>query len=270
MRIILLLLLTIQLFSAQRIIALTPAISEIIFALNKEDALIGVNKYASYPKEVQKINKVGDYFSLNLEYILSLEPTLLITQNNQSKTIKSLQKFNIKILSVNLDTIKDIKNSIMKIAKATQSTKRAKKIIADINKAIFNVKKIKNKERVLVVFGLNSDLTHGIFIASGDVYFNEILTLCGAQNAYQGSFASVPKLSYENIIALNPQRVIILDASKSTASKESKQAIKIWKKLPIDASKNSKIIHLDEDYITMPSHRIALSIEKFSKVINDD
>lgn len=268
MRILCLLLIVSQLFASQRIITFTPAISEIIFALDKQDELVGVSKYATYPKEVKKIAKVGDYFSVNLESVLALKPTLVISQNNSNKIIKSLEKFKIKTLSVNLDTIKDIKESIMKIAKATNSTKKAKVLIDKINNSILNAKKTDTKERVLVVFGLSSDLSYGSFVASGDVYFDEILSICGAKNAYEGSFVSIPELSYENIIALNPQRVLILDASKDSDSIESKQSLLAWKQLPIDASKNSKISHLEQNYITMPSHRIASAINTICEEIS--
>lgn len=270
MRIIFLLLLFTQLFSSQKIITLTPALSEIVFALGRGDELIGVSKYATYPKKVQKINKVGDYFNPNLEYIISLKPTLVITQDHQYKILDSLKKFHIKTLGVNLDTISNIKKSIKQIAKQIDAKKKADILVKDIDNAIKHTKKSQTNEKVLLVFGLNHNFSKGVFVANKEIYFNEILSTCGVENAFNDPYVSVAKLNYENIIALNPDRVIILDAKHKNTSQLSKNSIKAWKKLPIKASKNSKISHLDENYITMPSHRVALAIKRLCKEISDD
>ncbi|MDF1881645.1 hypothetical protein JHD50_10075 [Sulfurimonas sp. MAG313] len=59
MRIVFILIVSLSLYAQERIITLTPAISEIIFALNKGDELVGVSEYFSFPKEVQSITKIA-------------------------------------------------------------------------------------------------------------------------------------------------------------------------------------------------------------------
>jgi len=72
------------LLSAQeRIVALSPAINEILFALGKGSEVVGNTTYATYPEAAKKIPKVGGYFSVSLEKILALKPTLVLMQKNK-------------------------------------------------------------------------------------------------------------------------------------------------------------------------------------------
>ena len=81
------------LFGAQqRIVALSPAINEILFALGAGDRIVGNTLYATYPKEAEKIPKVGGYFSVSLEKIIALEPTLLLMQRNNLSLKPKLEK----------------------------------------------------------------------------------------------------------------------------------------------------------------------------------
>jgi iron complex transport system substrate-binding protein len=50
----------------QRIVALAPSITEIIFALGQQKRLKGVTQYSNYPPEAAKLPKVGSYVRLDL------------------------------------------------------------------------------------------------------------------------------------------------------------------------------------------------------------
>ncbi|MEA1982568.1 MAG: ABC transporter substrate-binding protein, partial [Campylobacterota bacterium] len=48
-----------------------------------------------------------------------------------------------------------------------------------------------------------------------------------------------------------------------------KKALANWYALPTNASRDGKISIVDEDYIHIPSHRVALSIERLCSEMND-
>ncbi|MFA4967836.1 MAG: ABC transporter substrate-binding protein, partial [Candidatus Margulisiibacteriota bacterium] len=61
----------------QRIISTMPNITEIVFALNLGDRVVGVTQNCNYPPEAQKKEKIGRE-SINLEKVFSLNPDLII------------------------------------------------------------------------------------------------------------------------------------------------------------------------------------------------
>ena len=164
MRMIFLIFLTFSLHGSERIIALAPSISEIVFALGKGNELVGVSEYASYPKAVTKITQVGGYTNPSLEKIFSLNPSLVIGQTHYNKTLQQLNKLGIKTLSLEMTTIKTIQDSIKKIAKALNTDPSP--LLNPINEAIKKAQdKPKTDQRILIVYGLSLDMNRGLYIA---------------------------------------------------------------------------------------------------------
>ena len=60
----------------QKIISIAPNITEIIYALNSQDKLIGRSEYCDYPEEVKNIPSVGSIQDPGIEKIVELKPDL--------------------------------------------------------------------------------------------------------------------------------------------------------------------------------------------------
>jgi len=256
----LLLFFTLTLGANERIISLSPSITEMIYALKKGDRLVATSAYSLYPKEAQNLPIIGGYSNPNLEKIVALSPTLVIGQDFNHVTLEKLKRFNIKTLMLKLQTINDIKNSITKLSNELHTD--SKTIIDEINSAIKNAPKGKNPHTVMIVYGLHEDLRSGIYIAGNNIFFDDIITLCGNTNAYTANQTNQPVLGYENVIALNPDQIIILHSDASNPHIDKEKALSAWHSLPTNASKNRRITIVDESYINIPSHRVALTIKR--------
>lgn len=63
----------------QRVVSLSPAVTEIMFALGAGDLLVGRTDFCEYPPEAARIPSIGGISNLNIERILSLQPDLVIS-----------------------------------------------------------------------------------------------------------------------------------------------------------------------------------------------
>ncbi|MFA6196812.1 MAG: helical backbone metal receptor [Sulfurimonas sp.] len=252
----------------ERIISLSPSITEIVYALGIGENLVGTSEYSLYPNEAQKVPIVGGSNNPNIEKIIFLSPTLVVGQTFSIDTLEKLKKFHIKSLMLNLQTIENIKSSILKLSKETNTFPHAKVLVQKIDNALQEAPKSKNPHAVLIVFGLHEDLRSGIYVAGNEIFFNDIILACGNTNAYSDKTTEQPVLSYENIIALNPDQIIILHSHATEANVDVQKALQAWYKLPTNASKNGKISIVDEDYLHIASHRVALTIERLCKEMN--
>lgn len=252
------------LYANERIISLSPSITEIIFALNKGDKMIATSSYSLYPDEAKKLQVIGGYRDPNLEKIISLSPTLVVGQLSNQATLDKLKTFNIKTLTLDLQTIESIKNSINLLAKKIDS-KRNKKLVLDIDESLKSSSKNKKPHSVLIVYGLREDLRNAIYVAGHNIFFEDIILASGNTNAYTNSGIEQPVLSYENIIAINPDQIIILHSHATGSHIDVQKALRNWLALPTNASKNGKISIVDDDYIHIPSHRITNTINRLYK-----
>ncbi len=253
----------------ERIISLSPSITEIVYALGKGDKMVATSSYSLYPKEAQKLPIIGGYENPHLEKILSHAPTLVVGQNFNQSTLENLQKFNIKTLQLNLKTLNNIQKSIVILAKEINATSKAKILVTNIKNAIKQAPKSKKPHSVMIVYGLREDLRNATYIAGHDIFFEDIILECGNTNAYRSNSTAQPVLSYENIIAINPEQIIILRSLATEADADVSRALKNWYSLPTQAAKNGKISIVDEDYLHIPSHRVALTISRLCGEMND-
>ena len=245
----------------ERIISLSPSITEILFALERGEDIVATSAYSLYPEDAKSIPVVSEHENPNLEKILSFSPTLVVGQTYNQAILDKLKHFNIKTLTLNLKSIQDIKNSIATLAQ-TLNSHQHKQLITNIDNAVLKANKNTNPHSVMIVYGLREDLRRATYIAGHDIFFEDIIHECGNTNAYTENSTAQPVLNYENIIAINPEQIIILHSLATEKDADVKQALQNWYNLPTRASKNGKISIVDESYLHIPSHRIALTIER--------
>jgi len=269
MRFILLLLFTINLFSYDRIIALSPAINEIIYALDSGDKIVGNTSFCNYPKEAQNKPKVGGYFSPSLEKILSLKPDMVIMQHSSIKLSKKLNRLGIETKVLKLKRLNDIKDTIKIVGDVLGKRTQAKTILDNLNQKLKDIKNITKNKKILMVIGHNLNLEKRIFVAGQNLYFDDIINISGNINAFRSKRVGQPILNMENIIATNADIIILLAPFKSKKSLSDNDLISPWLKLPINASKTKSIYILDKEYAGISSHRLIYFLEDFKGFLQD-
>jgi iron complex transport system substrate-binding protein len=269
MRFLLLLLFTINLFGYERVIALSPSINEIIYALGDGDKIVGNTTFCTFPKEAQSKPKVGGYFSPSLEKILSLKPDIVIMQKSSIKLAKKLELLGIKTKVVQLTSLEDIKETIEQIGEILQKQIKAKEILSTLENKLSQTQNIVKNKKILFVIGHNLKLDKRIFVAGQNLYFDDIINFSGNVNAFQSKRAGQPILNMENIIATNADIVILLAPFRKQKELTKEQLMAPWLDLPINAAKNKTIYVLDKEYAGISSHRLIYFLEDFKGFLQD-
>ncbi len=271
MKFLLLILLSIYIYAQEhqtRIVTLSPAINEIVYALGAGDAVVGNTLYSTYPKAAQDVAKVGGYFSPNLEKILSLRPTIVIMQQNNLKLAAKLNKLGIQTKTIQIERLSHIKQAILELGELLHKEKEAGQIVSDIEKALKEIKGIVQNKKILVVIGHNTSLVKQIFVVGQNLYLDDIINASGNTNALQSRRKGQPILNQENIIATNPDIVILLAHSMHQRGLSKKDLIDPWLKLPINAAKRNNIYIIDKEYSGIPSDRLVLFLRDFKEILH--
>lgn len=253
----------INLFAYDRIVALSPAINEIIFTLGHGNKIVGNTTYCKFPKQSQDIAKVGGYFSPSVEKILNLKPDIVILQENNLDLSHKLEKIGIKTKVVKIDTIESIKNTISDLGEMLDNKTKADEIIGEINSSLKSLKGIVENKKIIIPIGYNTDLSKEIYVVGQNLYFDDIIEASGNQNALQSSRKGQPVLNMEKILKINPDIVIILSPLMVEKGLSKEELIRPWKQLPINATKTDAIYVQTGDYAGIPSDRIVQFIKDF-------
>jgi iron complex transport system substrate-binding protein len=268
-KLLILLFLTFPLFTSERIIALSPAINEILFALGVGEQVVGNTDHCTYPKASLKVTKLGGYADPSLERVLALQPTLVILQQHNYRLASRLKQLNIPTKIIKIDSLVNINKAIIDIGKMVHAEKEAEEISSKIDKALISIQNIVQNKKIMIVFGHNTQLVKRIFVAGKNLYFNDIIQHSGNKNAFSSQKMSQPILNMENIIASDPDIVILLAHSMERFNVDATSVTKPWKQLPISAAKSDSIYIIDKQYSGIPSDRLVYFLQDFKRILND-
>ena len=254
--------------ATERIITLSPAVNEIVFALGLGDKVIANTDFCDFPIESKKIEKVGGYGSVSLEKVVNLNPTIILNQDYDKKLNQSLKDLNFKTLVYKTNSLEDIKFTIKDLGEVFNKKEEAKNLNNQIENSLESLKNIIENQKILIVISPQSTLSNQIFVVGNFIYFEDIIKASNNINAYQSSLKSQPSINSEKLITLNPD-IIILLAPYLKDDKEKDDMLNLWKKLPVTASKQENIYIIDDEYSGISSHRVKYLIDDFKGILED-
>ena len=244
--------------SLQRIISAMPSNTEILYALGLADKVVGVKDFCNYPPEAKKKEKIGGVI-LNTEKIISLKPDLIVMlEDAQPREIEKLKKLKLPILTVNPHNLDEVMDSIIKIGKATGKEEKAIQLTQKMKRKIKNLARYPTRPKVFV------EIWHEPLMAAGKgTFIDDLINKVGAYNVASEAKGSYPQFSFERLVQLNPDIIII--------PKENVRDPKMiyndpkWRNLR--AVKERKILFIESDLISRPGPRLVEALEKIAEFI---
>ena len=258
---------------ASRIVSLAPSNTEILFAVGAGNQVVGVTQFCDYPPEVNEkvkngtIKVVGGYADdyINIETIVSLNPDLVLAYGGgmQTKTIAKLESLNITVAVLNPKDLNGIYKDIGIVGKLTGYINNANNVVKNMKNKVNEVgEKISGlpKKKVFYVVWNNPLMTAG-----KNTFINQVISLAGGINIFGDEKTSYPTVSMEDVIAKNPDVIIIIPHCQLT----KEDILKNWSK-EIDAVKNGSIYEIDDDIVVRPGPRIVQGIEEMAEDLHPE
>ncbi|MGD8833950.1 MAG: ABC transporter substrate-binding protein, partial [Desulfobacteraceae bacterium] len=200
----------------QRIVALAPSITEIVFALEQQHRLKGVSRFSDFPTEAKHYPKVGSYVHLDLERIVALQPDICIgiKDGNPLAVVERLDAMGIPFFSVDPINLESVMKSILAVGDLLDATAKARSIVVRMRRRIDAVKQktrgVGRKPGVFVQIGISP-----IVSAGSATFINELITLAGGTNLAAGA-NPYPRFSREQVISLGPEVIVISSMARAT------------------------------------------------------
>lgn len=267
---------TITNYPPKRIISLAPSCTEIIFALNLQDKLVGVDTYDYYPTEIQQkiesnnITKVGQYADISTEPIVSLNPDLVIAAMTvQLPIIENLAAVGESAMIINPENYDDVLSDILLVGEATGANQEAELLVNSIQsktQEIYDKTKDETKPRVYIEYAFN-----GGFQSFGSGSFaDELINKAGGKNIFINTLSAYISANSEEIIVSNPEIIIISKGAMAEACGLTPSIVKNrpgWDQ--IDAVKNNQIYEIDERLL-LPGAAMVDSLDSMAKIVHPE
>ena len=253
----------------KRIVSLSPAATEILYALGAQSSLVAVDKNADYPDDAKNFATKADAYEPNVEAITGLAPDLVIVASDTGGIVAKLDELKLPVLFGDIDTsvktVDDVMAQITLMGKVTGTTDKASALVASLHT---RVKKVEDKLADVPATSLMKvyhELDSTFYSASNGTFVGDLYRLLKLRNiAGDGNGVAYPQLTQEAIIAANPS-VIVLADEEFGVTVDSVKARPGWS--AIDAVKNDKIVAVNASVISRPGPRIVDALETLAKAI---
>ena len=251
-----------------RIIALAPSITEIIYDLGQEKRIVGVTQYSTYPSEAGSLPRVGSYVRLDIEKIVALKPDLCLAtkDGNPKHIVDKIVSLGIPVYVVNPRNLQQIMDTITRLGSLLHAEQAAADLVSDMAKRIgriqAQVKRGSYKPRVF--FQIDAE---PLFSAGTDTFIHELIELAGGINTTAGD-VSYPRYSWEDIIVLQPDIVLISSMAGGLAPEYLVNSWKRWNLL--SAVKNDRIFVVDAELFDRPTPRLVDGLEVIAAIIHPE
>jgi iron complex transport system substrate-binding protein len=214
----------------ERVISLAPHLTEMMYALNAGDQLVGVMRFSDYPAEAKKLPVIGDAYALNYEQIVAAKPTLVLAWKGGTpeKQIEKLRSLKLNVEVINTDTLKDIPLSMANITRKLNVPDASMSVNTLFERDLKTLQtQYSNAKPVKVFYEIWSQ---PLMTIGSKHPINEAIELCGGVNVFKDIAQPVPTVSREALLTRKPQ--VLISAAGDDVKPQKSAGETLFPKLP--------------------------------------
>jgi len=237
---------------AQRIVSLSPHITEILFAAGAGDRVVGTVDYSDYPTAARRIARIGSYESPDVEKIVALRPDLVIgwRSGNSPRDLEPLKRFGVPLFWSEPERIEDVARSLEEFGELTGTSSVAVPAAAAYRARLTELRqRYSGRAPVRTFYEIWNEPPTTV---GGQQIIGSAIHLCGGVNIFDHLTAKAPVVSIEAVLAANPE-VIVASGAGSTRP----EWLDAWKRWPqLTAAMRDNLFSIPPDLIQRHTPRL--------------
>ena len=249
---------------AQRIVALAPHLTELVYAAGAGGQLVAVGKYSDFPPEALAKPVISDAFAVNYEALARLHPDLvLVWGSGTPDRIKSkLRTLGVPVYEVEIRSVAGLVDTLRGIGRlaGTEAVAqaRAQAIAADwaALKAEYG-----SRKPMRMFFQL---WDAPLMTLNGQHLISSAITACGGSNV----FAELPTLtatvSWEVAVQRDPE-IVVTEGGPGESAKPGR-----WSEFTrVSAARHGQFAHVEGDLLARSGPRFVEGARELCVAIDD-
>ena len=243
----------------QRIISLTPHLTELLYDIGAGDRVVATDDASDFPPEVAPLPRVANYRSINLEALLAQKPDLVVAwRSAQSRMLAPVERLGIPIFYSEPTDFASLAGEMRSLGTLLGVEQQANSE-ADAYLARLNALKQRygQPKPVSVFYQL---WTPPLTSVNDSTWPGQAITLCGGTNVTAEAKTPYPQIGLEQVIKANPR--LILAGSRDPAVLAHWQQ---WSML--DAVKHRRLALINPDELHRFTPRALNAVEQLCKEI---
>jgi iron complex transport system substrate-binding protein len=252
----------------RKIVSLTPATTEVVYALGIGDRLLADTDADDFPPEAKKLPHVATYSSVDVEKIVGLDADLVIAGGNnfnKPEALAQLRRLGIPVVVVYGADIEGVLHDVDLVAQAVGRPGEGAALV-DGMRAQFKVVSdaTANLPHPRTFYEL--DATKEIYGPADKSFLAEMISLAGGTPITTGS-TTVFSIALEKLVAANPEVIVLGDAAYGTTP-EIVAARPGWNSMT--AVKTGAIRPVNDTVVSRPGPRLVEGLRDLAIAIHPD
>ncbi len=251
----------------RRIVTFAPSNTEIVFALGLGRRLVGVSgKFDDYPAEARKIDQVGGSGEFgvdpNVEKLVSLHPSLMLTISGGDEWKKRVRDLGIPVFTINATGFEDLLHDIRTVGRLTGVPGRAAALTQRMAARAKEIQAAVSEEPPVSCFfeAYYPPLTS----VGPNTFIADLLNRAGCSSASARARSDYPEWSVDRLVKESPRVYLVASESGSSPAAVAKRPG--FKAVAAVAA--GRIFLIDSDLVSRPGPRVVEGLAALARVLH--
>jgi iron complex transport system substrate-binding protein len=238
---------------AQRVISMSPHVTELLFAAGGGSRIVGAMNYSDYPAEARSIPMIGSDNQIDLERVVALKPDLLIVwaSGNTARQIEQLASLGIPVFRSEPNKLDQVADNLLRFGQLLGTEPVAQQAADSFRGKIAGLARRYGTRPVVPMFYQVWD--RPLYTLNGQHIVSDAIRLCGGRNIFAGLPVIAPEVSIEAVLQQDPEVIIAGDENAP-----GERGVGIWKPYKsMTAVKRGNLYTQNGELLTRPGPRVA-------------
>lgn len=196
----------------RRIVSLVPSLTEYLFAIGAGDRLVGATDFCVEPAaQVAALPKVRGTKNPDRDAIRALRPDLVLAakEENMARDVRALEEAGVPVYVTDIRTVAGALEQLGALARLLDAREGAAPVLDALRSALWQASAaegVRERRRALAFIWRDPWMAVG-----EDNYADDLLRLCGAENAALALPGRYPRASLDAFMALAPEVILLPD-----------------------------------------------------------
>lgn len=192
---------------AQRIIAMAPHVTELLYAAGGGDKIVGAVTYSDYPEAAKKLPRIGDNRQVDMERVIAMKPDLIVVwlHGSSERQIETLRQLHIPLFHSEPTKLDGIADNVLRLGQLMGTESVAQPVAAEIRQQFAALaKQYGNRSPVRMFYQV---WDKPLYTLNGGSIVSDAMRLCGGVNIFADLKATAPVVSNEAVLQADPEAI---------------------------------------------------------------
>jgi iron complex transport system substrate-binding protein len=237
---------------AQRVIAMAPHVTEMLFAAGAGDKIVGAVSYSDYPEAAKRIPQIGSNRQVDMERVIAMKPDLIVVwmHGSSERQIDQLRQLGIPIFHSEPRKLDDIPDSLARLGKLLGTEAVANGAAAELRTRLAALaSQYANRAPVRMFYQV---WDKPLYTLNGGHIVSDAMRLCGGENIFAKMKVTAPVVSVEAVLQEDPEAIF-----SSAERSESDGGVNLWKPFPsMTAVRRGNLFRIDGNLLNRSGPRM--------------